>query len=284
MRESGYFGAASADTRDRTVTSVIDRWAVGNAYEAFMGRWSRALAPRFVDWLEVAPRAHWLDVGCGTGALTSAICEYAAPASVVACDPSGPLIEQASAMLPDKRVSFEIAGDQHLPQRDEGFDVVVSGLVVNFVADPVRALAAMRARLAARGCVAAYVWDYVEGMPLLRSFWSEAVALDPECASLAEHVRFSRCNPKLLGPALQSAGLQRVEATSLDIETNFDDFEDYWRPFLGRTGPAPSYLASIGQEQRERLRERLRQRLTRQSDGRICLRARAWALRGFLGE
>jgi trans-aconitate methyltransferase len=265
------------------VVEVHDRWAVAAAYEAFMGRWSRPVARAFVDWLEVAPRAHWLDVGCGTGALTAAICELKTPASVIACDPSGPLVATASATLPDKRVTFEIAQADHLPERAGAFDVVVSGLVLNFVPNAPRALLAMRTRLAARGCVAAYVWDYAGGMEFLEHFWREAVALDPDAASLSEGVRFAGWNEAALAALFREAGLLRVSTRAIDVQTHFAHFDDYWLPLLGRTGPAPSYVGSLPPERREALRERLLQRLPRQSDGRICLAARAWAARGSSG-
>lgn len=258
-----------------------DRWAVGAAYEAYMGRWSRALAPLFVDWLGVEARAHWLDVGCGTGALTAAICELGKPASVIACDPSGPFIETASSTLPDKRVSFELANGDYLPRREGGFDIVVSGLVLNFVADPARTLTVMRQRLGARGLVAAYVWDYAEGVQFLRHFWDAAVELDPAAGELDEGRRFAAFGPDALAERFRAAGLAEVAFEALSMPTVFAGFDDYWEPFLGRTGPAPSYVASLGADQRERLRAALRERLTPDADGRIALEARAWALRGF---
>lgn len=105
-----------------------DRWLTGDAYEAYMGRWSRLLARAFVEWLQPPPSAHWLDVGCGTGALTSTICELCAPASIVACDPSEPFIGHARKNLADARVSFVAVGAEALPHREGGFDAIVSGL------------------------------------------------------------------------------------------------------------------------------------------------------------
>jgi len=265
------------------VAQVTDRWAVGAAYELFMGRWSRSVARGFVEWLEVAPRAHWLDFGCGTGALSAAICELKNPGSVLACDASGPLVEQARERLPDKRVAFELAQAERPPEREGGFDVAVSGLVLNFLEDPRRALALLRSRLSERGFTASYVWDYAGGVQLLSSFWRAAVALDPSAAPLVEDVRFGQWNRTLLSSLLRDAGYCRVETRAIEIETVFAGFDDYWQPFLGRTGPAPSYVASLVPAQRDALRERLRQDLPLDSDGRIRLTARAWAVRGQLG-
>ena len=248
-----------------------------------MGRWSRRVARAFVEWLEVAPRAHWLDLGCGTGALSAAICELKNPGSVLAGDASGPLLEQARERLSDKRVVFEIAQAERPPEREGGFDVAVSGLVLNFLDDPRRALASLRGRLSERGCSASYVWDYAGGMQFLSCFWRAAVALDPAAAPLAEEARFGQWNQALLSSLTRDAGYSRVETRAIEIETVFAGFEDFWQPFLGRTGPAPSYVASLAPEQRDALRERLRQDLPLDSDGRIRLTARAWAMRGQRG-
>src|SRR5512143_3975563 len=124
-----------------------DKWLTGDAYEAYMGRWSRPLARMFIEWLCPQRSAHWLEVGCGTAALTSTICDLCEPASVVACDPSEPFIEHARKSLPDARASFVVAGAEALPSRDDGFDAVVSGLVLNFLPDPGETMASIRRRL-----------------------------------------------------------------------------------------------------------------------------------------
>ena len=257
-----------------------DRWVTGDAYEAYMGRWSRRLARVFVEWLEPEPRAHWLDVGCGTGALTSTICDLCEPASVVACDPSEPFVEYARNSLSDARASFVTAGAEALPRRDGGFDAIVSELVLNFLPDPGSAMTAMRERLHPGGVVAACVWDYAEGMEFLRYFWEEAAASDPGAAALDEGQRFPLCRPQALAGLFRAAGLAQVDTGPLDIATEFADFEGYWTPFLHGTGPAPGYVASLDASSRESLRERLGRRLQPRADGRIHLRARAWAVRG----
>jgi len=265
-------------------TSVSDRsgdgWQAGDAYEAYMGRWSRSLAREFVAWLRPAAGGQILEVGCGTGALTSALCGACQPAAVVACDLSTTFIEHAREHLSDARVSFVVSGAGALPAREAGFDLVVSGLVLNFLPDPGQALAEMRARLRPGGSVAAYVWDYAGRMELLRCFWEEAAALDPRAVQLDEGRRFPLCQTAALATLFQSAGLLQVETGALEIATDFNGLADYWAPFLQGTGPAPSYVASLEAEHREQLRERLARRLPVQSDGQIRLRARAWAARG----
>jgi len=257
-----------------------DKWLAGDAYEAYMGRWSRPLAGKFVEWLRPKPSAHWLEVGCGTGALTSTICHLCNPASVVACDPSAPFIQHARRDLRDTRASFVVAGTVTLPGRDGGFDAVVSGLVLNFLPNSEQSVASMRRRLRPGGLVAAYVWDYAEGMEFLRYFWNEATAADPRAAAHDEARRFPLCRIPALVSLFRAAGLVQVESGVLEIPTVFADFADYWTPFLHGTGPAPSYVASLDPMDREQLGERLRRRLPAGHDGRIALRSRAWAVRG----
>jgi trans-aconitate methyltransferase len=258
-----------------------DRWLAGDAYEAYMGRWSRRLAGVFLEWLQPAPSANWLELGCGTGALTSTILARCEPASIIACDQSAPFVEHAREHLADARLSFVVADAQALPHRDGGFDMAVSGLVLNFLPNPAGTLASIRERLCEGGTIAAYVWDYAEGMEFLRLFWEEAAALDADAVALDEGKRFPLCEMTALASLFQTGGLAQVETHALEISTDFSTFDDYWRPFLRGTGPAPSYVASLGAPDRDFLRERLERRLPVGPDGRVSLRARAWAVRGI---
>ena len=168
-----------------------------------------------------------------------------------------------------------------LPRRNGGFDAVVSGLVLNFLPNPEEALASMRERLHPAGTVAAYVWDYAEGMEFLRLFWEEAAAVDARAQSLDEGRRFAICRAPALEALFGAAGLVQVESRALEIPTDFAGFDDYWAPFLRGTGPAPGYVASLDPTSRELLRDRLTRRLQAEPDGAIRLRARAWAVRGI---
>ncbi|MCC6350739.1 MAG: class I SAM-dependent methyltransferase [Candidatus Eisenbacteria bacterium] len=246
----------------------------------YMGRWSRLMAAAFLDWLRPEPRGRWLEFGCGTGALTAAIRHSCAPETLVACDPSEAFVGHARARLPDQRVSFLVADAGALPRLEGGFDAVVSGLVLNFVSDPGAALAAVRARLRPGGVAAAYVWDYAEGMEFLRIFWDEAAALDERAAALDEGVRFPLCRGPALAELFREAGLGAVRCEAIEVVTEFASFEDYWSPFLHGTGPAPAFVATLAPREQHALRDRLAARLTAERDGRIRLRARAWAVRG----
>jgi len=264
------------------MTGANDNWKAGDAYESYMGRWSRPLARRFISWLAPPCGANWLDVGCGTGALTSTICELADPASVLACDPSEPFIDHARKTVLDGRVSFVVAGAEDLPNGGGTLDYIVSGLVLNFVENPGRAIARMSQRLRRRGMIAAYVWDYADGIEFLRRFWDEAAALDSAAADLDEGRRFPLCQPEMLKALFLGASLSHVTVSALEIPTRFQDFQDFWTPFLRGTGPAPAYVASLSQERRDLVRDRLARSLTVEADGSISLKARAWAVSGVL--
>ena len=259
---------------------VSENWLAGSTYEGFMGRWSRLLAPRFVSWLQPPPDAHWLDVGCGTGALSEAICACARPASVVACDPSESFIDHARQRHVDPRISFAVAGIGDLPTRPGGFDSVTSAFALNFFPKPEVAVEEMHRITATGGLVSACVWDYAGRMEFLRRFWDSAAALDPRARGLDEGVRFQICRPDALETLFRGGGLREVACQSIEILTRFSDFTDFWTPFLGGTGPAPSYVASLGSPQREALAEHLERSLPREPDAAICLIARAWVVRG----
>jgi len=248
-----------------------------------MGRWSRALAARLVARLGVRTNAHWLDVGCGTGALTAAICAAADPASVVGCDPSAAFVEYAREHSSDPRATFAVAGAGSLPGRPGGYDSVTSSLVLNFVPDPVAAIREMRSLVSAGGTVSACVWDYGEGMEFLRRFWDAAVAQDAAAGPLDEGARFPLCRRGALEAAFRAGGLTDVRGEALEIPTRFASFDDDWRPFLAGTGPAPAYVASLDAERRAGLATAIEQSLPRGPGGAITLTARAWAARGTAG-
>jgi SAM-dependent methyltransferase len=257
-----------------------EAWASGDAYEPYIGRWSRLVADEFLDWLAPPDGARWLDVGCGTGAVTSAVLRRCDPAEVVGVDPSAAHVSWCMAHVDDRRARFGPGDATHLPEGP--FDVVVSGLVLNFVPDPDAALAAMAAA-APGGTVAAYVWDYEGRMEMLRHFWEAAGALDPSAGERFEGTRFRGWHADAMEERWRRAALRDVRVGAVEVPTVFADFDDYWRPFLGGQGPAPAYVASLPEDRRTALRERLRAELPAAPDGTIALVARAWAVRGTAG-
>jgi SAM-dependent methyltransferase len=261
------------------MTTPSDVWASGAAYEPFVGRWSRLVARQFLAWLGLAREQRWLDVGCGTGILTRTILEQAHPAAVVGLDPSAGFLAFARTQTADTRASFEAGDARTVPFAPDTFDVTVAGLALNFVPDPARGVAEM-ARVTRRGgTVGVYVWDYAGEMQMLRSFWDAAVAIDPSALDLDEGRRFPICRPERLRELFE-VELNAVDATAINVPTDFRDFDDFWTPFLGGQGPASSYVAALDEDRRSALRARLRATLPTAPDGSIHLTARAWALRG----
>ncbi len=264
------------------MSNRLESWDVATRYEPYVGRWSRLVARDFVRWLGVPARRRWLDVGSGTGAVSRAILSEAEPEALEGVDASPAYVEYLRAQVADDpRASFVAGGDaQALPFDAARFDAVVSGLVLNFVATPARAVAEMARVVRSGGVVASYVWDYAGGMELMRHFWDAAVALDDSARDLDEGRRFPLCRPAELERLWREADLDDVEARAIDVPTVFRDFDDYWSPFLGGQGPAPSYALSLTEERRDTLREHLRGALPVRPDGSIPLVARAWAVRG----
>lgn len=257
-----------------------EAWSRGGDYEAFMGRWSRRVAGDFLAWLAADPALRWLDVGSGTGALSGAIVERTAPAAVTGVDASANYVAAARRRETDPRVRFAVGDAHDLPFTDE-FDVVVSGLMLNFAEDAGSVLASLRRAVEPGGVVAAYVWDYAGRMDLLQHFWTAASALNPAARSRDEAVRFAAWNAAHLTTLWREAGLREVQTTAISIRTDLRGFDDYWLPFLGGQGPAPGYLASLDAGRRTALRDAIRARLPIGADGSLSLRATAWAVRGL---
>ncbi|HVU12460.1 MAG TPA: class I SAM-dependent methyltransferase [Phototrophicaceae bacterium] len=257
-------------------------WASGAAYEAYIGRWSRPVAREFLSWLAVPAQSVWLDLGCGTGVLSQTILAFAAPRQVQGVDRSEAFIGYARQQVVDSRVSFRVGDAQSLTDADATYQAAISGLVLNFVPAPDRMIAEMMRVTQTGGTVAVYVWDYADQMQMLRYFWDAAVMLDPAARDLDEGRRRSICNPEALSALFREAGLSHIETRAIDVPTIFTRFDDYWLPFLGGNGPAPTYITSLSEEHRTTLRERLRSQLPIETDGSIHLTARAWGIRGIV--
>lgn len=261
-------------------SSRHDAWQAGDNYDAYMGRWSRQVAPLFLDWLGMPDNLDWLEIGCGTGALSAAILRQCRPKSLIALDPSEGFVSSARENVPDGCARFQVGDAQALDLESGSRDVVVSGLVLNFVPEKEKAIAEMKRVARPGGTVGFYVWDYPGGgVEFMRAFWDAATALDPGAVDLAEHKRFPYCTPDGLADLVSRAGLRPGECTPIVVDTVFRDFEDYWHPFTLGTGPAPGYCMSLDPESRRRLRERLRDTLPRHENGSIPLKAKAWAVK-----
>jgi SAM-dependent methyltransferase len=257
-----------------------DAWQAGDSYDAFMGRWSRRIAPQFLDWLAVPAGQAWIEIGCGTGALSAAILSKAEPTSLIAIDPSQGFIDKAKANVSDSRVEFRVGDAQDLTLRNASRDVAVAALALNFVPDRPKALAEMKRVLRPGGVLGFYVWDYPGGgQEFIRAFWRAATELDPSALEFNEAGRFPYCTPEGLRALVQFAGFAGIDITALETPTVFKDFTDYWHPFTLGAGPAPGYCAKLASEAREVLRAKLERDLPRAADGSISMTARAWGVR-----
>jgi SAM-dependent methyltransferase len=187
----------------------------------------------------------------------------------VGVDPSETYIASASARIDDPRARFDLGDIQALRVATATLDVVVSGLVLNFVPQPDRAVTEMARVARPGGTVAAYVWDYAEGMPLMRYFWDAAGALDLKAKEMDEGRRFSLCKPEPLYRLFLTAGLEGVRVRAIEVPTYFRDFDDYWSPFLGSQRPAPSYAMSLSEQRRVELRDQIQAKLPGDSYGGI---------------
>ena len=209
-----------------------DKWQNGAAYERYMGRWSRQLAPLFLRWADVPAGRRWLDVGCGTGALSAAIFEACSPAAVIGVDPSAGFLATARSQLPSSVVLHQAVATE-LPLPDASIDAAVAALVLNFVHDPQAALHEMARVTIDGGRVAACVWDYAGKMDLIRHYWDAAAQLGLLAPGQDQGERFPLCRPDALAAAFTAAGLKQVQALAIELPMHFTNFEDYWQPFLG---------------------------------------------------
>lgn len=270
---------------DETLSSSIAEpaYSTGEAYEPLTGRWSRLVAPSFVDWLDVPAGGRWLDVGCGTGALIQTILDTQRPAEIIGIDPNSPFIAYARRRIDDNRVRFEVGDARDLPVPSMQFHSVVAGLVLNHIPDPGKEKAVREMRRTARkgGVVAGYVWDYPAGlMPRVR-FWETATARDPAAAEFDERGRYPICTREGLEALFRRAGLSCIETRLFEIEARFASFDDYWSPFLAGAGLASRYVLSLSDEGKAALRDDLQRALPVNADDSIVLPMRAIGVQGL---
>jgi SAM-dependent methyltransferase len=254
---------------------VRDAWAAGDRYEPYVGRWSRRVASRFIEFLAGPHPGEWLDVGCGTGALSETALDEGGADAVTGIDPSAGFVGFARERLAGRPASFDVGNAEDLPYAPGFFDVVVSGLVLNFVPDAGQALREQHRVVKPGGIAAAYVWDYPR-MEMMARFWEAAAVVDSgEVPDEAE--RFAGWTDEGLAVRFHEAGFGNIGTSVIEIPTVFADFDDLWTPFLGGQGAAPSYLATLDDARRDAIREIMRAGTP--ANGPIELTARAWAVK-----
>jgi ubiquinone/menaquinone biosynthesis C-methylase UbiE len=244
-----------------------------DAYDRFMGRYSRLLSPAMADLAGVRAGQRALDVGCGPGALTAELVSRLGAAAVTAVDPSAPFVEAARARHPGVEVRRASAED--LPFEADAFDVSLAQLVVHFMTDPVVGLAEMRRVTRPGGVVAAGVWDFAGEQAPLSLFWRSARQLDPE---VVDESHLAGARKGHLAELFEAAGLRNITESALEVRLEHASFEAWWEPYTGGVGPAGSYVATLESERQAELREICRALLPA---GPFALTARAWAARGI---
>jgi ubiquinone/menaquinone biosynthesis C-methylase UbiE len=259
-----------------TMVEAPISFADATAYESFMGRWSRAVAPHFLRWMKPARGAKWLDVGCGTGILAEALLHLCEPASVSGIDSAAPQIEHASHTLQDARVEFRQADAMRMPFPDHSFECTVSALVLNFIAEPSCAVAEMRRVTAAGGTVAAYVWDFERELSpsgpfrqAMRASGAEVPAIPGTAQSTITALRslFAR------------AGLQAVESATIEVTLAYSNFDAYWSAQTPSYAPTTRIINAMSDSERRRLKRVVQDALPVGALGKIEYTARANAVR-----
>ena len=223
----------------------------GEAYDSFMGRYSRPLAEKFADFAGIVGGQRALDVGCGPGALTRVLVDRLGVAAVAAIDPSSPFVAECSAAWPGADVA--LARAEAIPFDDDSFDVALAQLVLHFVSDPSVVAGELRRVVRPGGTVAACVWDFEAGMAMLRHFWDEALTVDPQAPDEATVMRFGR--PGEIGELFEGAGLEDTIESTLQVEVRYSSFDELWSGFLAGIGPAGSYCVSLDEGRRASIRD-----------------------------
>jgi SAM-dependent methyltransferase len=250
----------------------------GDAYERFMGRWSRAVGVQFLDWLTPPKRARWLDVGCGTGVFTQLVLDTCSPAAVMAVDPAPAQIEHARTLpAAVQKAEFRVADSQALPFPDDTFDVVGSALVINFIPDRPKALKEMARVARPGGMIAGYVWDFANDRSTsepLRSGLRRIGVEPPATAGAADSTL------EALGSLFSRAGLQDITARAIDVTNTFLNFDEFWRAQTPGFNPITSTIASLPTADQSRLMQIVKDELATGPGGSITYSARANAIKG----
>jgi SAM-dependent methyltransferase len=247
----------------------------GGAYDAFMGRYSHALAIPFADCVGVVAGQTALDVGSGPGALTGELVRRLGAKSVSAFDPSPPFVADCTARYPG--VDVRSGRAEAIPFGDNSFDCALAQLVLHFVTNPAQAAAELRRVVRPGGIVAACVWDFAEGMEMLRAFWDAALAVDAGAPDEARTMRFGRQGE--IAELFEAAGLVRIAESTLTVSSAYAGFHELWSGFLAGIGPAGSFCISLPEDRRATLRSELFQRLG-SPDGPFTLTATARCAHG----
>ncbi|SRR6266702_2090946 len=251
-------------------------------YDQYMGRWSKRLAPLFLDFAGVVDGERVIDVGCGTGSLTLLIPDRANVATIEAIDYEEQFVDALRQRNTDPRISARQADACAIPFGDNQFDRALCMLVLHFVPTPDQAIAEMLRVVRPGGIVAATVWDTFGGMPSQRMFWDTIAAIEPGALgrrglSLVRPMTF----PGEMARTFLAAGLEQITEATLAIRMDFANFDDYWVPLINGQGTLAAYLSALPEGVSERVQTSVRQAyLSDQPDGPRSFASVAWAVKG----
>lgn len=250
-------------------------------YDNFMGRWSRQVASQFLDWIQPGQNLSWLDVGCGAGMLAQTVARNCAPSIVTGADPLEKSITAAKQHPDNKGIRFEVGDAQDLPFEDTTFDAVVSGLMIKFVPNKVKAIGEMK-RVARPGSVIAlYDWDMDSNMNTTRHFWGAVADIIPERMEDRATNRTPMTEIDSIAQIFEAASVTKVQQNTISFTTQFRDLEDYWQPITKNSQNVGRFYQTMTEDQRNAVRERLKQTLPFAKDGSISFESRAVAVKGL---
>jgi len=250
----------------------------GIAYDAWMGRWSKKVGEKFLEWLAPREKLSWLDVGCGNGAFTEIVQAKCAPASILGVDPSQQQLNAANSRVSSKAIEYRIGSAQSLPFADNTFDIVVMALAINLPPDPTEAAAEMVRVTRSGGSVATYMWDIPNGgitMEPLRTALSEMKVDTPifgEAITTSENMR----------ALWENAGLNDVDLTRIEIELSYKNFDEFWASNTSMQNTVVRALETLPEPEIQTLKGNLKSSLPIGSNGNICYNAFANAVRGLV--
>jgi len=272
------------DSYEADIYMSTDLWTDGVLYENYTGRWSRLIADKFIDWLEVKQVRveRCVDMGCGTGALSEALLANGVCTSLTCLDRSPAYLSFAKKRLQSSGVEFVTDDVQNTSLPTGAYSLVVSGLVANFVDSPKKMLSEMCRLGRLDGVLGLYIWDFADGMEPIRKFWDAAHKCEAHnVGEFDAGIRFPICQRDNLLHHVKEAGWLEPKVAPIEIDAQFKNFDDYWVPFLSGQGTGPAFAVSLSDETREKVRKTLMSLVTDSPDEPFTLRTRAWAAKGI---
>jgi ubiquinone/menaquinone biosynthesis C-methylase UbiE len=255
---------------------------LAEAYEIRMGRWSRQLAPLFVEFVGVRNGEKLLDVGCGTGSLSATLARVAKAARIVGIDASKGFIDYARTQIADPQVTFEVGDAQNLPYSDGSFDRCMALLAIDWIPDARKAALEMRRVTKRAGIVATAMWDRSRANELDNCFWNAVEAVDPAAKPPAGR-RGNYGSAEGLSNLWSGAGLTDIEVTAFTMPCQFFSFDELWQRYLKSEGTVATYMAGLSAVRCEALKSAMRRGVLGDApEGPFTLQAKAWAVRGIV--